>query len=114
MCGCGCECMRFVVCPTPPPPPPINRGVDPIQTPMQRDSPTPTNHQHYPPRHHLHHQYHQAIDAFEKAREEELIGAVDPQLYDEVLGCYRKTGAFEKVRLLGKRDAWMRGWLGLW
>ena len=39
----------------------------------------------------------QAIDVFEKAREEELIGAVDPALYDAVLGCYRKTGAFEKV-----------------
>lgn len=41
----------------------------------------------------------QAIDAFERAREEELIGAVDPALYDAVLGCYRKTGAMEKVRV---------------
>lgn len=37
---------------------------------------------------------------------------MDPQLYDEVLGCYRKTGAFEKVRGRKGRDV-VRG-LRLW
>ncbi len=39
----------------------------------------------------------EAVDAFEKAREEEMIGAVDPALYDAVIGAYRKSGAFEKA-----------------
>lgn len=38
-----------------------------------------------------------AIDVFEKAREEEMIGAVDPALYDAVIGAYRKTDSFEKA-----------------
>lgn len=52
----------------------------------------------------------QAIDAFERAREEELIGAVDPALYDAVLGCYRKTGAMEKVRAQMHAKPYMHAW----
>eukprot|EP00624_Nannochloropsis_granulata_P006522 evm.model.NODE_4900_length_5912_cov_27.306833.3 len=39
----------------------------------------------------------EAVDVFEQAREEEVIGAVDPSLYDTVIGAYRQQGAFEKA-----------------
>jgi len=32
-----------------------------------------------------------------QAREEEAIGAVDPSLYDTVIGAYRQQGSFEKA-----------------
>jgi pentatricopeptide repeat protein len=32
-----------------------------------------------------------------QAREEEVIGAVDPSLYDTVIGAYRQQGSFEKA-----------------
>lgn len=50
----------------------------------------------------------EAVDVFEQAREEEVIGAVDPSLYDTVIGAYRQQGAFEKAMDLCDEMRWVR------
>lgn len=38
-----------------------------------------------------------AIEAFERAREDDIVGVAEASLYDAVIGAYRKTGAFDKA-----------------